>query len=312
MIRWAQFRGARHAFYQPGLFLASLALLALLIAGLGPQTLVAGETEPTPFSFLPLVAKMPASACPTYSNRSYGPGPAFQYDLDNPVRPAEAHADKNIALRSYAPVTDPTLRRELINLGTDDPVRPPQLATLFAPDRVPPLSTLYQVHHWQWAPSPDPGSRAGLIGQPPVTAVGLQTNRGEILQVPDSGYDIGGGQEVILLFADPDTVTLRYAREDSAGSAGYTLHIDHICTDVNLLALYLSADAPGGPRYTYVPPAARPYAYPLPTLAAGQTFGTAAGTEIVVAVVDSGAFQDPRSCAEWWQIRPGYGSCADR
>jgi subtilisin family serine protease len=31
-------------------------------------------------------------------------------------------------------------------------------------------------------------------------------------------------------------------------------------------------------------------------------------TETVVAVVDTGAFQDPRSLNEWWRIRPGYGS----
>jgi len=133
---------------------------------------------------------------------------------------------------------------------------------------------------------------------------------GEILYVPASGYDIGGGLEVIVLFADEDTIAFKYAREDSAGSPGYTLLIDNICTDPNLLALYNALDDPAGPRYVYVPPENRPYSCDLPALAAGQPFGTARDGEVVVAIVDTGAYQDTRSCNEWWQIRPGYtGSC---
>ena len=114
----------------------------------------------------------------------------------------------------------------------------------------------------------------------------------------------GRGAEAIVIFADEDTVTLHYTREDSA-AVGYTLHVDQICTDPNLLALYNSLDAPAGPRYQY--PSS---GYNLPVLAAGQPFGTTGFGEMVVAVVDTGAFQDTRSCNEWWQIRPGYtGSC---
>jgi hypothetical protein len=101
-------------------------------------------------------------------------------------------------------------------------------------------------------------------------------------------------------------VTLNYTREDSAAT-GYTIHIDHICTDPNLLSLYNTLDAPNGPRYQY--PNAH---YNLPTLAAGQTFGTTSSQNIVVAIADTGAFQDPRSCNEWWQSRPGYDKCDRR
>jgi len=108
-----------------------------------------------------------------------------------------------------------------------------------------------------------------------------------------------------VLFADADTVALRYTREDSSGSPGYTLHIDGICTDPALLALYNTLDAPDGPRYQYPNPS-----YDLPNLYAGQPFGTARQAEIVVAISDTGAFMDTRSCNEWWQIRPGYaGAC---
>jgi hypothetical protein len=113
-----------------------------------------------------------------------------------------------------------------------------------------------------------------------------------------------------VLFADEDTVALRYTREDSSAPSGYTVHVDNICTDPNLLTLYNSLDDPGGARYTYVPPVGRPYVYDLPALPAGHPLGTARSRETVVAIVDTGAFMDTRSCNEWWQIRPGYtGSC---
>lgn len=236
----------------------------------------------------------------------YAGGTAFQYDNDNPVRPAYNHADKNIALRSYTANTDPGLKRELVDYGTGD-AKAPQLATLFSPHRVPELRTFYQVYSWNWAPSPAPGTRGEPITSPPVTAMGMSTTAGETLSVATSGYDIGSGFEVIVLFADEDTVTLKYTREDTAAT-GYTVHIDSICTDPNLLARYNELDDPNGPRYVYS--AGRPYTYDLPILAAGQPIGTARGDEIVVAIVDTGAIQDTRSCNEWWQVRPGYaGTC---
>lgn len=115
--------------------------------------------------------------------------------------------------------------------------------------------------------------------------------------MPISDYDIGQGYEVIVLYADADTIALRYTREDSSGSQGYTVHVDNICVDVNLLALYNSLDAADGPRYEYPNSS-----YNLPVLAAGQRFGTAR-SETVVAIVDTGNFMDPRSSNEWWQVR---------
>jgi hypothetical protein len=263
------------------------------------------DFTPTAFSYLPLVARSPS--CPANSPYEYQGGTAYQYDLDNPVRPAYNHADKNIELRGYVPAADDRL--ELIDLGSDDN-KAPKLDTLFEPPRVPPLTALYQVRDWVWATSPDPGYRGDPIADPPVTALALETAPGELLYVPESGYDIGGGMEVIILFADEDTVALRYAREDTVGGPhrdyvpggpGYVVHVDGICTDPNLLQLYRTLDDPDGPRYVYVPPEDRPYTYPLPNLADDQPIGRAIGTETVVAVVDTGVFQDPRSVREFWQ-----------
>lgn len=258
----------------------------------------------TPRAYLPIVVGPPAFSCATTSTNSYISGTVYQFDTDNPVRPAYNHADKNISLRGYTANNDPNTAWELVNYGSDDPTQPPQLATLFSPNRVPAFAGIFQIHHWNWQPSPNPGSRADAITTPPVTAVSFTLTPGETLYTPTSGYDIGGGQEAVVIFADADTIALHYTREDTA-ARGYTIHIDNICTDPNLLALYNTLDAANGPRNQYPSPS-----YNLPTLAAGQPFGTTGLGNMVVAITDTGTFQDPRSCNEWWQIRPGYtGSC---
>jgi hypothetical protein len=118
--------------------------------------------------------------------------------------------------------------------------------------------------------------------------------------VPTSGYDVGGGMEVVVIYTDEETIALTYTREDSA-AVGYTIHVDKVDVAPNLLTLYKELDDPNGPRYVYPNKS-----YDLPSLPAGQPFGTAKGTEIVVAIVDTGTCMDTRSCDEWWQIRPGY------
>jgi len=295
----------------PGLAIGLGICTLLILAMLSPiKALMAPHDPPLNRVYLPFIAR--PYTCPTTSNNQYSGGIAYQYDRDDPVRPAYNHADKNIELRSYSLNADPYLRCELIDYGCSDPIQPPQFATLFAPYRVPTFVNCYRVYDWIWAPSPDPGTRGDPIADWPVTALGLETTPGEPLHVPASGYDIGGGMEVIVLFADEDTIALRYGREDSSAPPGYTVHIDNICTDPNLLALYNELDDPNGPRYIYVPPERRPYAYDLPNLSAGQPFGTARGTEIIIAIADSGRFMDPRSCNEWWQIRPGHPCAAHR
>ncbi len=233
----------------------------------------------------------------------YAQGPAYQYDKDDPVRPAHKHADKNINLRGYVPSTA-SFKRELVTYGSDDPTQPPQFATLFDPPRVPSFSNFYQIRDWNWGRSPEPGTRGNPSTKWPASVLGLQVSPGEVLHVPTSGYDIGGGMEVIVIYADEETIALKYTRDDSS-ARGYTVHVGKISIAPNLLALYKKLDDSNGPRYKYPN-----QSYDLPSLPAGQPFGTAKGTEIVVAIVDTGTFMDARSCDEWWQIRPGYtGSC---
>ncbi|MFK7805668.1 MAG: hypothetical protein AB8G95_28825 [Anaerolineae bacterium] len=284
--------------------IVTLFTLLVLLGGLITQKHVQSQAELTPQAYLPLVLVPEKIECPDVSVNSYTSGIAFQFDTDNPVRPTFNHADKNIELRGYVANSDSGLQRELIDYGSDDPTQPPQFATLFSPNQVPPFAEFYQVHQWNWASSPEPGQRAEPVTTPKVTALAFTLEPGTPLFAPVSGYDIGGGVEVIVIFADENTVTLHYTREDSA-ARGYTIHIDQICTDPNLLSLYNSLDNPDGPRYEYPSDG-----YNLPTLPAGQTFGTTGNDNMVIAIADTGTYQDPRSCNEWWQIRPGYsGSC---
>jgi hypothetical protein len=281
-------------------FLFLAAVVALAAHGGAPAARAGVEYR----AYLPIVRKASASAgvCPTSSGNSYQAGPAIQWDTDNPVRLASQHADKNINLRGYTSTSGNT---GFVNYGSDDPTQPPQLATLFNPNRVP-ASSLYRINNWNWAPSPSAGTPGGPVTIPPVTVIGMQTTTGEALRAPTSGYDIGGGMEVIVIYADADTIALQYGRTDSAAS-GYTVHVDNICTDPNLLNLYNSLD--GGARYVYKGTPDTTPDYNLPNLPAGQVFGTARGTQVRVAIVDSGAYMDPRSCNEWWQIRPNHPGC---
>jgi hypothetical protein len=121
-----------------------------------------------------------------------------------------------------------------------------------------------------------------------VTLAGLAVTPGETIHLPASGYDIGQGYDALVLYATEERVTLKYTREDNV-VRGYTLHIEGICVEPRLLALYQSCNAAG--RAT------------LPALRPGQAIGRASGSTIGVAIRDTGAFRDPRSRKDWWYGR---------
>lgn len=111
---------------------------------------------------------------------------------------------------------------------------------------------------------------------------------GEIIRTPLSGYDIGlkpTGYEVMVLYATTHRVTLKYTREDNVVS-GYTIHIENVCVEPTLLALYNSLNASGRTQ--------------LPALNAGQPLGRSWGNQILVSIRDNGTFLDPRSHLDWW------------
>jgi hypothetical protein len=145
-------------------------------------------------------------------------------------RPAEEHADLNLALRGYE-LTNAF--KGLVDYTGGGEPKAPQLPGLFADDRTGIFSNVYQVYDWDWGCN----CRGELLTNWPVTLAGLEVTAGETIQVPDSGYAIGSGYEVLVLYASTERITLKYTRDDNVIS-GYTLHVENVCVDPNLLALY--------------------------------------------------------------------------
>ncbi len=155
---------------------------------------------------------------------------------------------------------------------------------VFTDNRTPIFNAAYQVYRWDWTCN----CRGGPILKWAVTLLGMKTTPGEIIRLPVAGYDIGLGYGALVLYAEPTRLTLKYTREDNV-IAGYTIHLENICVDPNLLARYQQMNAAGRVR--------------LPALFPGQPLGRARGTEIDAATRDSGSFLDPRTRKDWWQGR---------
>lgn len=223
------------------------------------------------------VAVKPAPTC-TSGGTTYGTvAPAEHTD-----RPAAEHPDINLAIRGWSPTQ---ARLSLVQYGGPTDSLAPQLDALFAPRRLPRFSSAYRVNHWDW----DCNCRAEPITDWDVTLLGMSTVPGELLHTPDSGYNIGGGYEALVLYATENRLTLKYSAEDNV-VRGYTIHLEGVCVAPELLALYRQLNASGRRR--------------LPALRGGQSFGSAADDEIRVAVRDNGAFLDPRSQKDWWKAYP--------
>jgi hypothetical protein len=220
----------------------------------------------------------PAGPCEAVPGESYD---AINIQGSPSDRPAESHADLNLALRGYEGTS---AALQFSDYGPAVDPNGPQLPGLFGDQRTPGFTSAYQVFDWDWGCN----CRAGLLNRWDTTLLGMAVSPGETIRVPDSGRSIGSGYEVLVLYATPDRITLKYTPEDNAVS-GYTIHIEDVCVEPNLLGLYQSLNQAGRGR--------------LPALRAGQAFGRAKGGEIKVAVRDGGAFFDPRSRQDWWRGR---------
>jgi hypothetical protein len=230
----------------------------------------------TTYVYLPLIAR--AKVCQPIPDESYGDFPV-NGDPTNP--PAEEHPDLNLALRGCE-ITN--AYKGLVDYGGGSDSNAPQLPGLFADNRTATFSAVYQVYGWDW----EHNRRGALVTDPEVTLAGLATTPGETLHVPRSGYSIGGGYEVLVLYATSERITLKYTPDDHV-IWGYTLQVENICVEPSLLVLYQAWNEAGRSR--------------LPALRAGQAFGRARGSEIGVVIRDNGAFMDPRSRKDWWQGR---------
>lgn len=232
----------------------------------------------TYFYYFPVIGR--GLTCQPVGGQSFG----TVIPLSDRTLNAGTNPDLNLSVRGYVPTVS-TLG--LVDYGGDADGNAPQLPSLFADNRTAAITSVYRVYDWDW--------ECMCVTEPmtnyPVTLAGLATTAGEVIRAPGSGYDIGlmrTGYEVMVLYAAANRVTLTYTRNDHI-ALGYTIHLENVCVDPNLVALYQYWDSRG-----------RTW---LPALWSGQGLGRAIGSEIRVSVRDSGEFMDPRSRKDWWQGR---------
>jgi len=258
-------------------------------APVNPAPVSVGAETVTYKVYLPFIAK----SCGT--GQTYG-----TVNMVPPVadHPDYLHGDLNLYLRGYRTTSATPLGLKGITGPTDTQGTPPQLATLFSPNRIPTFTQNYQIGDWAWCGSggacPDGSNPGTFTTNPIVTLAGFQVTNGEKIYTPYTSRAISPSYNYAVLYAAPNQITIMNTAQDTVAS-GYAIHIDKICVDPSLQALYTSMNAAG-----------RDY---LPALSVGQAIGNAIGTEIVVAIVDTGTFQDPRSCKDWWRSYNTPANC---
>ena len=251
------------------------AVFLLILAVLTTRLTYGQSSEDEYQLYMPLLAS-PLISCDI-------PGQSYGKMLVNgpPISPpAEENPDTNLGVCGYAPTT---AELELVVLGPVADPKAPQFPALFTDNRVPLFSNAYHRYRNVWGV----GCTNDTYSPWDTTLLGMAVAPGEIIQVPDSGYDIGGGYEVMVLYAAENRITFHVGNSDKLD--GYVIHVEDVCTEPDLLALYESLNAAGRQE--------------LPVLYGRQPFGRALGNEIKVAIRDSGHFLDPRSRNSWWQGR---------
>jgi hypothetical protein len=199
----------------------------------------------------------------------------------------------NLALRGYIPSGEAL---GLITYEGNTDGDAPQLSGLFEPNRLARIQSVYRVNDWIWDPAKCGGHPRGCPGPPaatfwPVTLVGLATTPGETIYPPKRGAQIYSGSYIsVVLDAEERRITLGYTRHDSVAT-GYVVHLEDVCVNPNLLALYRAQLDGQGWNDTGR----------LPGLRNNQALGQALGFELNVAVRDAGSFLDPRSLKVWWR-----------
>lgn len=201
----------------------------------------------------------------------------------NRSKPAASDPDVNIKLRQFAKVPG-TL--DLINFVHDIDAAP-QLCQLFSSDgsTKTAFTALYGVGLYNGGID-----GTGKMEQDPPHLAGFEVSRGQTIHAPPltayGGGGIGNGYAAMVIYADDNSLTLKYTLEDDVVS-GYAIHIIGISVAPNLKSLYDQANADG-----------RWY---LPGVTGGQVLGKASGQELWVSIRDTGQFMDPRWRNDWWK-----------
>ncbi len=205
-------------------------------------------------------------------------------DPTNPADP-KAHPDINIKLRGFK-AEDGSAQKLVDYRGSftlDVDPKSPNVNELFSGGSYHPIINSYRVGDWDgttWAQDDW------------LNATAFEVKPNENIYVPDSGYEIGCGYEVMVLYADENSIFIKYTLEDNA-IAGYGIHILGISPTQKIRTLYEQMNKAGRKN--------------LPALKAGELLGTAIDPAILVVYRDTGAFLDPRSCIDNWPGCPSDG-----
>jgi hypothetical protein len=255
--------------------------------------IVFGSAQPArkmPAIYLPMVMKdysppPPPSDCPVTSTRSYHTIPLEGGPIDHPDY---LHGGLNLSLRGWKSVS---VNLNLVDISGAHDSNAPQIARMFNPDSKPDFTATYQIYDWNWSCG-EHGCRGNMLTQWDATLLGLKTAAGQEISIPGRGPTLYQGQyQAVVLYAEEKRITLSYLRADT-DATGYTVHIEDVCVDPNLLELYRRQVQADGYR--------KP-GYQLPAISNNQVIGTALGNEVKVAIRDTGSFMDPRSRLDWWQ-----------
>ncbi len=259
--------------------MTSVLYLPSLFDGAPSPATAAPDPTLTP---VPVATDIPTFTCPTTSRRTYTLIPVLAPPADHPD---ELHGDLNLALRGYVEV-GATLGLVTINGASDGD--PPQFPGLFADSRTPVFSSTHRVFDWNWACGTH-GCRADALTKRDVSLLGMAAAAGESISFPSRNAQIyGPGFTALVLYASEERITLGYTRDDSVAS-GYSVQLEGVCVDPNLLALYREANRAGRGN--------------LPALHNGDALGTVKTNEVRAAIRDRGDFMDPRSRKDRWRGR---------
>jgi hypothetical protein len=189
------------------------------------------------------------------------------------IRPAAEHGDLNLKLRDPQPAK---LEPKLVDIpGAGSDSSAPRLSRVLKPDFV----ATYLVHDWNWGCN----CKGALIQDGRAVLVGIKTAPGDPIFIPPTPHDIyQGNNYATLLYADEDSLTFVYGRTGNVVK-GYTVHYMGLQTDPNLLKLFRESRGNN-----------------LPGLTLDTPVGLA-GSQLIVAIRDNGAFMDARSRLDWWK-----------
>jgi hypothetical protein len=265
----------------------------------GGHTLTPSPTPTVTSTPTATTTKVPSPTPTNTPSPTSLPVPDTTYDIvpfiGSPAdHPAHLHGDLNLSLRGYDQTTGGLA---LVDYEGGLDSYAPQLSGLFEPHRLPTIAAVYKVNQWNFNPDQCDGNIHGCRGPADntwdVTLAGFVTTPGEAIHIPERFPQVYQGDFIVLvLYAEEKRITVGYTREDSVAN-GYSVHIEGVCVDRQLLALYRAQTDANGWHHTGY----------LPALRNNEPFGTACGRELQVAIRDKGTFLDPRSRKDWWPDR---------